>query len=104
MDSIPSKSASSDGVKYFYHFHKDFINPYGMAHDTASYTDEQIHARLSQMNYEFLARSNIAISEFADALIANIECLEENISVLDAKGLEKFFHKMENYIKIHFEC
>ena len=75
-----------------------------MAHDTAAYTDEQIHARLSQMNYEFLARSNIAILEFVHALIANIEWLEENISVLDKKGLEKFSHKMEDYIKIHFEC
>ena len=96
IDSTPSKSPS-EGVKYFFHFHKDFINRYGSAHDAWPFTDQQITARLSQMNCEFLTRPNIAISEFADTLLANTQYLEENILVLDGRSMAKFFHKMENY-------
>ena len=74
IDSTPSKSPSV-GVKYFFLFRKDFVNPYGSGHDASS-TDEQIGARLSQTNCEFLKRPNIAISEFADTLLANTEYLE----------------------------
>ena len=96
IDSTPTKSPS-DGVKYFFHFRKDFINPYGLAHDASSFSDQQISARLSQMNCEFLTRPNIALSEFAHTLLANIEYLEENASVLDGQGMAKFFRKVDNY-------
>lgn len=45
MDSTPSKSPS-DSVKHFFHFRKDFINPYGPTHDASSFIDQQIGVRL----------------------------------------------------------
>ena len=62
-----------------------------------SFIDQQIGPRLSQMNCEFLRRSNIAVLEFVHTLLANTEYLEKNISVLDSKGIARFFHKMKNY-------
>ena len=50
-----------------------------------SFIDQQIGPRLSQMNCEFLRRSNIAVLEFVHTLLANTEYLEKNISVLDGK-------------------
>ena len=96
IDSAPSKSPT-EGIKYFFHFRKNFINPYGPAHDASPFTDQQIGARLSQMNCEFLTRPNIAISEFSHTFLANMEYLEQNISILDEKGMMKYLHKMNNY-------
>ena len=63
----------------------------------SSFSDQQISARLSQMNCEFLTRPNIALSEFAHTLLTNFEYLEENISVPDGQGMATFFRKIDNY-------
>ena len=68
-----------------------------MAHDSSSFTNQQITARLTQMNCEFLTKPNIAISEFAGTFLTNIQYVEENISILDEKSMAKFFCKIENY-------
>ena len=84
-------------MKYFFNFKKDFINPYGPAHDASYFTDQQIGARLSQMNCVFVMRLNITMSDFAHTLLTNTEYLKENILILDGKGIDKFFHKIKNY-------
>ena len=94
--STPSKSPSG-GVKNFFVFRKDFMNPYLPANDASSFTYQLTGARLLQMNCECLRRSNIAFSDFVHTLLAKTEYLEKNISVLDGMGIAKFFHKMENY-------
>ena len=85
------------GIKYFYHFRKDFLPPYGAAQNDQSFTDDQLAARINSINCEFITRPRIGVSEFADTMLANSKYLDENKDLLDSQGLEKFLKKLNKY-------
>ena len=92
-----------DGVSYYNHFRKDFIRPYGLAHDEQSYDDATLTRRLNNWNCEFFNRPQIAISEFAETLLANFKYLQDNKEILDQKSFSAFIkkgQKIEEYLKI----
>ena len=88
--STPTKS-SWDGVKYYYHFHKDFLPPYGTGHNQTSFSDKQMEARLSQINCEFLTQPWIAVSEFSDTVLSNMSHLQKSSGILDEASMNRFF-------------
>lgn len=88
---------SWDGVKYYYHFRKDFLPPYGIGHNQTSFSDEQMQAHLSQINCEFLTRPWIAVSEFSDTVLSNMVYLEESSGILDEANMNRFFQKLKIY-------
>lgn len=91
LESTPTK----EGVKYFYHFRKDFINPYGMAHTMDSFSDTKLAARLKRFNCEFLVRPTIALSEFCDTVLQNINYISANIDNFDITQIQRFINKVE---------
>ena len=96
LDSTPQKS-SSPGVKYFSHFRKDFLPLYGAGHNDQSFTDDQLAARLGNINCKFITRPWIAVSGFAKTMLANSKYLHENKDLLDSEGVEKFLKKLDKY-------
>ena len=59
------------GVKYYQHFRKDFIKPYGLAHAEESFQDTTLANRLKSFNREFLLRPHVGISEFSETIMEN---------------------------------
>ena len=78
---IPNKE--EDSVAYFNHFRKDFIQAYGLARKTQSFDAVTLSQRLNNFNCEFFIRPQIAISEFAETLSANLKYIEENVEILE---------------------
>lgn len=74
----PASKNDDSGVNYFYHFRKDFLKPYGLAHDADSFNEESFSHRLNTINCEYVVRPQIAISEFSDAVLQNLEYIKEN--------------------------
>ena len=67
------------GVKYFYHFRKDFINPYGLANNLDSFTNTKLAPHLKRFNCEFLVRLTIALTEFANTILKNANYITRNL-------------------------
>ena len=65
------------------HFCKDFIRPYGLAHNEDSYDDASISRRLNSWNCKFFQHPQIGISEFAETILANVKYLEDNMKILE---------------------
>ena len=96
-DSTPNKSLSK-GVKYFYHFRREFLPPYGIAHNEQSFSDEKMKARIiGAINCEFITQPWIGVSEFADTMLSNAKFLEESKHLLDSEILAKFLKKVDWY-------
>ena len=74
-------------MQFFNHFRKDFIRPYGLAHDENSFEHKILMRRLNSWNYKFYLHPQIAISEFTQTISQNVKYLEENIDILDQHSL-----------------
>ena len=88
---------------YFNHFRKDFIRPYGLAHDDNSFDSATLSRRLNNFNCEFYLRPQVAISEFAETIIKNVQYIEENANILDPKSIQGFVKKakkIEKYLAV----
>ena len=97
----PKKTENS--VSYFNHFRKDFIRPYGLAHDAQSFDEATLTRRLNNFNCEFFTRPQVAISEFAETFSTNLTYMEQNLEILEPKSVEVFLKKakkIERYIAI----
>ena len=88
----PRKRKDS-GAKFFNHFRKDFIRPYGLAHDQSSFDPATLSRRLNNINCEFFMRPQIAISEFAETVPVNLKYIEENLKILDKDFIDAFIKK-----------
>ena len=98
----PRKRKDS-GVSFFNHFRKDFIRPYGLAHNENTFDPATLSRRLNNINCEFYLRPQIAISEFAETIPANLQYVEENINILDKESISALIRKtrkIEPYLKI----
>ena len=96
----PRKREES-GVSFFNHFRKDFNRPYGLAHNETAF-DPASH-RLNNINCEFYLQPQIAISEFAETVPANLQYVEEYLEILDKELISAFIRKTKNiepYLKI----
>ena len=82
-----------DSVAYFNHFQKDFIWPYGLAHDAQSFDAVTLSRRLNNFNCEFFIRPQFTISEFAETLSANLKYIEGNVDILEPKSIQVFLKK-----------
>jgi hypothetical protein len=71
-----SPSKSSAGVVWFSQALRNFITPYGLA--KAAPQPTEMIARLKPFTSEWLVRPNIAISEYAETISANLPFLREN--------------------------
>ena len=54
-------------------------------------------ARINPINCEFITRSWIGVSEFADTMLANSKFLDESKDLLDSESLAKFVKKLNRY-------
>ena len=90
---LDTPKKNEDSVTYFNHFRKDFIRPYGLAHNDQSFEAATLSRRLNNINCEFFTRPQIAISEFAETVSANLKYLEQNLEVLEPKSIEIFLKK-----------
>ena len=88
----PRKREESD-VPFFNHFRKDFIRPYGLAHNEASFDPATLSPRLNNINCEFYLRPQIAISEFAETIPVKLKYVEENLEILDTQSISAFIRK-----------
>ena len=86
---------TKEGVKYFYHFRKDFINPYGLAHSIDTYSDNKLALRLKRFNCEFLVRPLVGLSEFADTVLKNADYISTNLHDFDISQIQRFLNKLE---------
>ena len=85
---LDTPKKKEDSVAYFNHFRKDFIRPYGLAHDAQSFDAVALSQRLNNFNCEFFIRPQIAISEFTETLSANLKYIEENVEILEPKSIK----------------
>ena len=100
---LDTPKKKEDSVGYFNHFRKDFIRPYGLAHDVQSFDEVTLTRTLNNFNCEFFTRPQIAISEFAETISANLKYIEQNLEILEPKSIEVFLKKakkIEPYIAI----
>ena len=88
----PRKREDS-GVSYFNHFKKDFIRPYGLAHDESSFDAATLSRRLNNTNCEFFRRLQIAMSEFAETVPLNLNYIEEHLEILEKESINAFIKK-----------
>lgn len=78
------------GVKWFFHFPKDLMRPYGRAFE--SLDDSFLAQKIKHHNCEFLNRPDIAMSEYSQTLEENIESIEEFAEV--APQIARFLKRM----------
>lgn len=88
----PRKTEDS-GVSYFTHFRKDFIRPYGLAHDKSSFDAATLSRRLNNINCEFFLPPQIAMSEFAETVPFNLKYIEEHLEILKKESINAFIKK-----------
>ena len=86
-------------MQFFNHFRKDFIRPYGLAHDENSFEHKILMRRLNSWNYKFYLHPQIAISEFTQTISQNVKYLEENIDILDQHSLTPSIKKTKKIDK-----
>ena len=53
--------------------------------------------RINTINCEYVVRPQVAISEFADTVLANAQYLEENMEVLEKDSLQAFPAKVKKF-------
>ena len=88
-------TSTKEGVKYFYHFRKDFINPYGLAHSIDTYSDNKLAVRLKRFNREFLVRPSVGLSEFADRVLKNADYISTHLHDFDISQIQRFLNKIQ---------
>ena len=82
-----SKRTKSDHVRYFEHFFKNFLRPYGKASE--SITDDMMEKRLTTFNCEFLNRLGYAFSEFAESLPMAWANIKEQLELVQPRHIRK---------------
>ena len=82
-------------VQYYNHFRKDFLRPYGLAHEESSFDDATITRRLNSYNCEFYLRPQVAISEFAETVQQNLHYIRDNAEIIDQRAISAFVKKTE---------
>ena len=78
------------GVGYYQHFRKDFIRPYGLAHNNHTFQDATLARRLKSINCEFMVRPHIAMSELSETMTKDWKYIGENIDIFDIDAIKKF--------------
>ena len=96
---LDTPKKKEDSVAYFNHFRKDFIQHYGLVNDAQSFDAVTLTRRLNNFNCEFFIRPQIAISEFAETLSANLKYIEENVEILEPKSIQVFLKKAKKIDK-----
>ena len=85
-------------VQYYNHFRKDFLRPYGLAHEESSFEDATITRRLNSYNCEFYLRP-----EVPDTVQQNLHYIRDNAEILDQRAISAFItktEKLEPYLAI----
>ena len=90
---LDTPKKKEDLVPYFNHFRNDFIRPYGSSYDAKSFYAARLSQRLNNFNCQIFIRPQIAISEFAETLSANLKYIEENVEILEPKSIQVFLKK-----------
>ena len=102
ISNTPRKK-EDNGVSFFKHFRKDFIRPYGLAHNETAFDAATFSRRLNNVNCEFYLRPQIAISEFAETIPVNLKYIEEKLDNLAKESISGFIRKtkkIEPYLNI----
>ncbi|XP_057312031.1 uncharacterized protein LOC130650392 [Hydractinia symbiolongicarpus] len=90
----PSKSNNA-AVNYYYHFRKDFLAPYGLAHSEKTFSDADFAQKLNDINCEFYCRPQVAISEMASSIVENLEYVIKNTQCMEEKNMSRFITKIQ---------
>ena len=88
--STPSKQYR---VRYFDHFFKNFIRPYGRASEILS--DDIFNKRLTNFNCEFLNRPGFSFSEMSESLPMAWDVVKEKLNMIQKKHINKFDNMMD---------
>ena len=97
------KKKYENSVGFYNHFRKDFIQPYGLAHDQNSCGKSTFCDRLTTINYGFYVRPQIAIWEFAETVLVNLHYVKENVEILEQQSIAGFIkktRKIEKYLAV----
>ena len=97
------RNRKDSGVNFFNHFNKDFICPYGLAHDQSSFDPATFSCRLNNIHCKFYLRPQIAISEFAETVPVNLKYVQENLEILEKDSIDaltKKTKKIDSYRNI----
>ena len=82
-----SKRIKSDRVRYFEHFFKNFLRPYGKASE--SINDDMMEKRFTTFNCEFLNRPGYTFSEFAESLPIAWANIKERLELVQPRHIRK---------------
>ena len=100
---LDTPKKKEDFITFFNQVRKDFIRPYGLPHDAMSFEESTLKRRLSNINCEFYLRPQIAMSEFAETVSANLKYMENNYEILDPESIKailKKTKKIEKYLAV----
>ena len=85
---------SPGATQYFNHFPSNFLTPYGMA--TAAPDGEKIMRRIHPVSCEWLKQPKVAMSEFADTMVQNMEWLNsEGKTLVDSFDIATVSEKLQ---------
>lgn len=80
-------------VNYYYHFPKDCVKPYGLAHEEGYFQDAHMAKVLKSINCELLCRPSIGWSEMAQTVDENFEFVNSNMAEI-LEALPRFLKKV----------
>ena len=93
---MASKSPAK-GISYYNHFPKNFLKPYGDADDML--TSKTIKRRLNSANCKRLICLEVALSEMADTIAANVEILDRVSELLNSMYITRQVSEMGDFLR-----
>ena len=93
---MASKSPAK-GISYYNHFQNNFPKPYRGADDML--TSKTIKRRLNSAKCEWLICSEVAASEMADTLAANVEILDRVSKLLYGMHISRHVSEMGDFLR-----
>lgn len=69
-------SSSPGGTQYFNHYPTNFLKPYGLANSAPNH--DMLMRKINPKSCEWLKRPKIAVSEFSETMVANMEWLAQS--------------------------
>ena len=93
---MASKSPAK-GISYYNHFPKNFLKPYGDADDML--TSKTIKRRLNSAKCEWLICLEVAASEMADTIAANVEILDRVSKLLNGMYISRRMSEMGDFLR-----
>lgn len=96
---LDTPEKNQGGLKYYRHFRKDFIKPYGLAHTGDSFKDTTLANRLKSFNCEFFLQPHVGLSESSETVVENSKYVRENLHIFDVEAIKRFLNKADGILE-----